>query len=167
MQARFRHKSVESLLAQSGDGINLRIPNDFFNDNRRTYAGVGSDRVNVDDAITLILLGGAKRKLRVTRAKKPNLPISGYPYFSSLKADAVGLPFGIRSVRRGEVLADCVYAAVADSRASELTSFAGDAERTGTGWTVRWQDPPSGRIWDFAVDFAALTARLEAETGRQ
>ena len=162
-----RMTALKDFNAEGGDGIDLRIPNDFFNGFRRTYTGVGSDRVNVDGAISLLLLGGAKRKLRVTRAKKPNLPISSYPYFSSLRADAVGLPVGIRSVRRGELLADCVYAAVADSPAAELPRFEGRAERTGTGWAVRWHDPASGRVWNFTVDFDALTARLEAETARQ
>ena len=159
--------ALKDFNAEGGDGINLRIPNDFFNDNRRTYTGENSDRVNIDGAISLLLLGGAKKKLRLTRAKKPNLPISSYPYFSSLKADAVGLPVGIRSVRRGEVLADCVYAAVADSPAAELPRFTGRAERVGSGWAIRWDDPASGRSWNFTVDFAALTARPETATGRQ
>ena len=144
-----------------GDGVNLKIPNDFFNREKRVYAGAGTLRMNVDDAISLVSLDSGKR-LKLTRSKQRNTPICRYPYFNSLKVDVLGVPMEARSVERGEVLADCAYAVVADSTAEELPQFFGKAVNEGKATRIiRWQDPRTGREWRFTVDFDNLSATLE------
>ena len=158
-----RMTALKYFNAEGGDGINLKIPNDIFNDYKRTYTGLGTDRLNADNAISLVLLSGGK-KLKVTESKTRNIPICRYPYFNSLKADVLGLPIRAGSIERGEVLADCSYAVIADSPAEELNQFTGKTDCRGPdGRVVRWKDPRTGKSWIFAVDFALMTTRLEAE----
>ena len=158
-----RMTALKYFNAEGSDGIDLKIPNDFFNGYKRTYTGINTDRINADNAVSLVLLSGGK-KLKVTESKTRNIPICRYPYFNSLKADILGMPIRAGNVDRGKILADCSYAVIADSPAEELTQFIGKTERIGQdGRVVRWKDPRSGKSWIFTVDFSALTAKLEAE----
>ncbi len=144
-----------------GDGVNLKIPNDLFNQEKRVYVGAGTSRMNVDDAISLLSLDSGKR-LKLTKSKQRNTPICRYPYFNSLRVDVLGLPMKPRCIERGELLADCAYAVVADSKAEELPLFSGKAASEGKDRRVIfWEDPRTGKEWRFTVDFDNLTATLE------
>ncbi|MBQ6599037.1 MAG: hypothetical protein IJH79_15915, partial [Lentisphaeria bacterium] len=158
-----RMTALKYFNTEGGDKIDLKIPNDFFNGYKRTYTGNNTDRINADNAVSLVLLSGGK-KLKVTESKKRNIPICRYPYFNSLKADILGVPIRAGSVERGKILADCSYAVIADSSAEELKQFSGKTECRGPdGRIIRWKDPRTGKKWTFTVDFSALTAKLEEE----
>ena len=158
-----RMTALKYFNAEGGDGINLKIPNDFFNGCQRVYTRGSSDLINADNAVSLVLLSGGK-ELKVSESKVRNVPICRYPYFNSLIADTLGMPIRAGSVERGEILADCSYAVIADSLADELKQFTGKTACLGQdGRCVRWKDFRTGKSWSFTVDFSAMTAELELE----
>jgi hypothetical protein len=158
-----RMTALKHFNAEGGDGINLKIPNDFFNGCKRIYTKVSTDRINADNAISLVLLSGEK-KLKVTRSKTRNIPICRYPYFNSLKADIIGLPISSKCIKRDEVLADCSYAVIADSPAEELKLFKGELlHLSQDSKVIRWTDSRTGKNWIFTVDFSAMTTELKAK----
>lgn len=120
-------------------GVNLKIPNDFFNGLERRYAGAdftarlpgrpkaaddratGSRILNIDGRLSVFLLYGGG-ELTIVRPPEPIVRLTRYPYLPSLYADRIAVPAPPRRRRSGEVVIDCGYAVAADTTAAAALS---------------------------------------------
>lgn len=120
-------------------GIHWVVPNDLFNGNRRIYNSptvhkvlecpassdeiweTGSDRLTVDDRLSLMLLYGAE-SLTVFHGSRQNIRTTRFPGLTSLHADVIGFEALPRRARAGEVLLDtgCAVAAIHGAQAAAI-----------------------------------------------
>ena len=164
-------------------GVNWKVPNDLFNGNRRLYTGgafrrelvfpapadevidCGTDRLTVDDRLSLFLLYGAD-SLKIRRAPQRNVRTFRFPFLSSLYADVIGFEAPPRRARSGEVLLDtaCAVSAVNAAEAAKIRfrvlTLPGKCR--GVEFTGR-----NGKTFRFTANFGdSVLAGLEPGTAR-